>query len=471
MSSSGNFKIKRPDVAVRDRKLDTLNVQLKKIDEEIALLRKQIDQNQVNDVTQQERKKLQDQTKEIIKTQADLKTRRNTIHESIKQIDSQIKRKTTEINDKLGKKSKYTSTAEIKQRLAQIEDSISSGDLSLVEEKMLVKEMQSLNKLNKDLVAIEPVKKSIDADKIKITELKEQLNSMNPREVSAKFEDTQKRLNDLQSKTQGVYDKRQALFTKRTVLYKKRDEVYSQIRKIRTDFDNEFKSFKQKMETERIKREEEQKLSKLLEEKDNALGKLQEKLNHSKVPAFTFEIEAIENSLTALDPTYVKPKKALFTDSDDPLNVDNRTAVKQVENDDLVPVAKKDDDVFTNTAPSKSKKFKKKSQNKISAEPASDGKFSLEPTLIATLAELDVSVPISQDSVEKTLQELKAKHEEFVAKQDEQTKINIADVEKEIAQLEINYAAKEEQVKKELEEKRAKEQAEKEANEQADKEN
>ena len=202
MSSNNNgtnYKFKRPDVSVRDKKLETLNVQLKKIDNEIALLRKQIDQNQVNDSTQKERKTLQDQTKEIIKTQADLKSKRNTIFENIKFLDAQIKRKTNEINDKLGKKSKYSSTAEIKQRLAAIEDMISSGDLSLVEEKMLVKEMQSLNKLNKDLVAIEPIKKSVDTDKAKILELKEELNSVNPKEVSNKFEETQKKLNELQS--------------------------------------------------------------------------------------------------------------------------------------------------------------------------------------------------------------------------------------------------------------------------------
>lgn len=470
MSSNNNgtnYKFKRPDVSVRDKKLETLNVQLKKIDNEIALLRKQIDQNQVNDSTQKERKTLQDQTKEIIKTQADLKSKRNTIFENIKFLDAQIKRKTNEINDKLGKKSKYSSTAEIKQRLAAIEDMISSGDLSLVEEKMLVKEMQSLNKLNKDLVAIEPIKKSVDTDKAKILELKEELNSVNPKEVSNKFEETQKKLNELQSQTQGVYDKRQTFYNKRTALYMKRDEIYAQIRQIRTDFDNEFKSFKSKLEKERLKREEDEKLSKLIEEKDINMEKLQEKLTHAKVPAFTFEIEAIENTLTVLDPTYVKPKKTVLDDqSSDPLNVDNRHQVKQIQDNDLVPVQKKEDNVFSNTAPSKSKKFKKKDQNKSLSvsKPmeTADGKFSLEPSLIAALAELDVSVPISQDGVAKTVEQLKIKHEEFLTKQDEQTDANIEVIEKQISKLELDFSVKEAEVKKELEEKRIQEQAEKE---------
>lgn len=187
-----------------------------------------------------------------------MKARRNAIHDSIKQLDSQIKRRTGEIQDRIGKKSKYTTTAEAKQRINQIEDQISTGDMSLVEEKMLVKELNSLNKLIKDLVAIDPIKKAIDTDKDKIVKLKEELSGMNSRELSAQFDENQKRLNELQSSTQTVFDKRQTLYNKRTALYKKRDEVYSQIRKIRADFDNEFKAFKNKLEKQRLKREEEE---------------------------------------------------------------------------------------------------------------------------------------------------------------------------------------------------------------------
>lgn len=451
------YKYKRPDVGARDKKLEGLNGQLKKIDGEIALLRKQIDENQTADSTQSERKKLQEETKKIIKTQADLKARRNAIHDQIKQLDGHIKRKTSEVSEKLGKKAKYSTSGEVKQRISEIEDSIASGELSLVQEKLLVKEMQSLNKLNKDLITVEPVKKSIDEDKAKIAELKEELNQLNPKEVSAKFETTQEKLNSLQSKAQGVYDKRQVLFNKRSALYKKRDEIYAQIRKIRADFDNEFKSFKQKLEKERLKREEDQKLSKLLEEKDVAVGKVQEKLTHAKLPAFTYEIEAIENALLVLDPTYEKPKRDIFNDDS---KATTPQVVRKVENDDLVMVSKKKDDVFTNTAPSKSKKHKKKQQSSgqaASATESTDGKFSLEPTLIATLAELDVTVPISKEEVPTTVEQLKGKHEDFLSKQDEQTEKNIAVVEKELKDLELDFTKREEQIKKELEAKKTQE--------------
>lgn len=473
--SSNNQRIKRPDVAVRDKKLDTLNVQLKKIDTELSLLRKQIDQHQLTDSAAQERKNLQNETREIIKTQAELKSKRNAVHDSIKQLDASIKKKSAEVQEKLGKKAKYSSVDDAKQRIAEIEDAISTGDLTLVEEKLLVKEMNALNKLMKDLKALDPVKKSIEDDKAKIVKLKEQLTALNPREYSSKFEEAQQKLNEIQSKSQGVYDKRQALFQKRTALYAKRDEIYSQIRKIRADFDNEFKAYKSKMEKERLKREEENKLSKLLEEKDNAMGKLQEKLNHAQIPAFTYEIEAIENTLVILDPSYTKPKKDVIEELKNKTGETTASADISMDiNSDglqLISQGKKDDEAYSNTAPSKSKKYKKKAKA-LAAQEANggkpnvfrkvDGKLTLEPTLIATLAELDVSVPLSADDLQSTIDQLKSKHEEFTSKQSDATAANIKEIEDKIAKLELDYKTKEQKVKEELEQKRLKEKEEKE---------
>lgn len=447
--------IKRPDVSVRDKKLETLNAQLKKVDAEIQTIRKQIEQHQVSSDVQQSRSKLHQDLKDIIKTQSELKSRRQQVHDKIKSLDASIKRKTNEVNEKLGKKNNFSSVADIKDRLAVIDSGISSGELSLVQEKLLVKEMQSLNKLVKDFQAVEPIKASIEQDKTAIAQLKQELSESNPREVSTQFETTQKKLNDLQSKSQVVYDKRQTLFSKRTVLYKKRDEIYAAIKQIRSDFDNEFKAFKTKLDQERLKREEDAKLSKLLEEKDAATGKLQERLNHARLPAFTYEIEAIENVLCVLDPTYVKPAKHTI---DIPAASSAKNTIRKVEADDLVPIVKKKEDFFSSTP--KSKKNKKKASQTNSS--ATSAKFSLEPTTIATLAELDIYVPMTREEVPKALEQLKAKHDEFVSKQDEQTEKNIATVEAELKKLELEYAKKEEDVKKELEEKKQKEQEEQE---------
>ncbi|AAS51653.2 ADL267Wp [Eremothecium gossypii ATCC 10895] len=453
MSSRSN--VKRPDSSVRDRKLEPLYAQLKKVDQEVTAVRKQIDEMQVGEGSQESKQKLHEQLKEIIRAQSDLKGKRQQIHDRIKQLDAQIKRKTGEVAERVGRKSAYSSGEEIRERLAQIDEEISSGGLSLVEEKLRVKEMQALNKLAKDLQQVEPVKRSIEEDRAAIAELKAKLNSLNPKEVSAQFESTQAKLNQLQSKNQVVYDQRSRLFTKRSALYSKRDEIFAQIKKIRGDFDNEFKAYKKKLDDDRIKREEEERISRVLEDKEEKMGKLQEKLIHAHKPAFAYEISAIETALFSLDPTFVKPA----TNTIDFPGSQPAKPIKKVEADDLVPIVKKREEFFPSSAVSKNKK----KQASAAAAAAGNGKFSLEPTLIVVLADLDVSVPMTKDDVPATVDQLKAKYEDFLARQDEQTSKNVAEAEAALDKLELEYKAKEDQVRKELEEKRAKDQAAKEA--------
>lgn len=444
--------IKKPDVGARDKKLEPLNVQLKKIDQDIALIRQQIDNTDFSEGAKSSKEKLQTELKEIIKTQSDLKNKRQQIHDQIKFLDGQIRRKSGEINDLVGKNKRFQNVGQIKQRLAEIDDEIASGDLSLVEERLRVKEMQNLHKLSKDFQVVEPIRKSIEEERAQIDELKKQLNELNPRDVATKFETVQAQINELNSKNQVVYDKRKTLMAKRSALYNKREEIYAQIRKIRGDFDNEFKNFKKKMDEERLKREEDEKLSKILEEKDEKVGKLKENLNNAKKPAFTFELEAIENALTVLDPTYVKPSHSIF--ENDSTASQTATPAKAVNSEGLVPIVKKKEEFFSGSAVSKSKKHKKKNQST---------KFSLEPSMIALLAELDIKVPLSKEDVPATVEQLKAKHEELTAKQPEATEKNIAEAEEKLKKLELEYEAKEQKVKDEIEAKKIKEQQEKEA--------
>lgn len=451
--SSKPRQFKRPDASVRDKKLDPLNGQLKKIDQELALIKQQIDNTDFSKDGKSAKETLQGELKEIIKTQSDLKSKRQQIHDQIKFLDGQIKRKTTQISELVGKNKKFQSSAQIKQRLAEIDDEIASGDLSLVEERLRVKEMQSLHKLTKDFQLVEPIRKTIEEDKAEIDTLKQELNGLNPKDVAGKFETVQGQINELNSKNQVVYDKRKQLIAKRSALYNKRDEIYAQIRKIRGDFDNEFKAFKKKLDDERLRREEDEKLTKLLEEKEEKVTKLREKLVHAKQPAFTFEIESIENILTTLDPTYVKPVKNVL-EIPDKTSTQAPTTTKTVDSEGLVPIVKEKEGYFFGSAASKSKKHKKKAQTST--------KFSLEPSVIALLAELDIRVPLSKDDVPATVEQLNAKHEELVSQQPEATEKNIAEAEEQLKKLELDYEAKEQKVKDEMEEKKLKEQKAKE---------
>ncbi|AMD19622.1 HCL529Wp [Eremothecium sinecaudum] len=449
---SGRYNIKKPDSSVRDKKLETLYAQVKKFDQELDSVRKQIDGNKVSDQTQNATQKLRDQLKEIRKTQSDLKGRRQQIHDKIKQLEEQVRRQNTEVDEKLGKKTRYQSIAEIKQRLEQIDEEMSSGDLSLVEEKVCVKEMQSLNKLIRDMQQVEPIKKSISDDKNTIAELKQELGTLNASEISAQYESIQAELNKMQSKNQVIHDQKSKLFVKKAAIMSKRDEIYSQIKKVKADFGNELKTFRKKVQEERLKREEEQQLSVLMEDKEEKVCKLKEKLIHAKKPAFMNEISCIETALFVLDPTFVKPAaNNIDFPGSEPVK-----PVKKVENQGLVKIVKEKEDYFPPSA--KSKKNRKKASNGTAS--GSSSKFSLEPTLIAILADLEVPVPMSKDDVPATVEQLKKKYDDFLSRQEEQTEKNVAEATAQLEKLELEYAAKENQLRKELEEKREREAAE-----------
>ncbi|KAH3902307.1 related to Nuclear segregation protein BFR1 [Saccharomycodes ludwigii] len=471
--SNGNRRfrsnIKRPDVSTRDKKLELLNAQLKKINLEVENIRSKIDSSN-SSPSNNKRQTLQTELKDIIKTQADLKAKRQQFQDKIKVCDSKLKKIQADIDSKLSSSGngsamkKYSSEADVKDRLQNIEDQMSSGELSIVEEKKLVKEEVTLQRLLKSFRQIEPLRKEQEALKLEISQLKSQVFELNPRDISTKFEKINNELNELREANSTVQNGRQLLFNKRTALYSKRDEIFAKIRQTREDFDNEFKAYRLKVEKEKLKREEEEKLSKLLEQKDSDLGKLQEKLIHAQTPAFTYELGNIENVLVLLDPTFVKPKTGLF-DSDKTATVpglDTNVKKVAVSSEGLVPLKTKKQLEPQHPLGKKGKKYKKH-QN---ASSVGAGKsFALEPSTISVLAELDIIVPLNAEEVSGTVEQLKKKHQEYLDAQEEQTKVNIKAVEDKIAEVEQAYAEKEAEVKKQLEEKKLKEQKEKEEEE------
>lgn len=453
-NTSGNYKrIPKPDVSVRDKKLELLNNQLKKLNLEIDSVRGKIDKS-MNSSDNTKRTELTDKLKEIIKVQSDLKQKRNGVFDSLKNLDANLKRKQAEIDSKLNGVSlnkKFQSIDDINNRLEQIEQDMSTGDLSIVEEKILVKEMASLNKLKKNFVLVQPIKVEIDQLKIEISNLKNQLNTeLNSKAVSQEFEKTNNELNELRSSQSTEQNAKNLLFNKRAALYAKRDEIYSKIKTIREDFENEYASFKLKLEQEKVKRNEENKLNKLLEQKETDLSKLNEKLIHAKNPAFQQELSSIENVLLVLDPSYEKPKpKSLFPTNTTTTTTSTTTTTNTPGK--LTPiVSKKFESTIVVGGGKKGKKNKHAGASSTSSSSTAGGKFSLEPSLIGILSELDVDIPITQDQVAKTVEQLKAKHKEYEEHQDEQTEINIKAVQDKIEQVKKAYDTKEEEIKQQV---------------------
>ncbi|CCH59262.1 hypothetical protein TBLA_0B04240 [Henningerozyma blattae CBS 6284] len=465
--------LKSPDTTKRDQKIVVLQGQIKKIDIELEKIKSEL--NDVSKGTNQSQtmKSLQDRRKAIVKEQNDLKSNRLQIDKQMELVNQSIKKKNNEINtklesnNKLKSKGKMKTVEDIELRINESEKKIGSGNLTLLDEKLEIKHLQQLNKLKKDLIALKPIQKSIETDSKKLIELKKNLSHQIKlsKDLSTEFKEINENLNEISQNIKLQNDKRVIYVAKRSLLFNKKDSIRKQISLIRKDFNNEFKSYKQKLQQEKLNFEEDNKMRRLIEAKDIAMEKLNARLNEAKKLAFSDEIYSIENILLALDPTFEKPKRHLFNDQSKFSEINHFQGNNSINSKDLelLENSRQNDISWSNTPPTRSKKVLKrfnktiaedenfnKTTNNNNNNSSSSSKFLLEPSLIALLAELDIVVPLNSEQVNKTIEELKSKRQFYLSRQDEQTEKNIKYVTDQIEKVMNEYYKNEKIIKERL---------------------
>lgn len=425
--------IKRPDDKAMKADIEAIRAEIKKLDVSHADLNAQIEKSVLDPKVAEKRKSLQAELKEIISKQSGLKSERTSIQEQIKNVDTNLKRKIAEIQ-KITAKNNYKSVSEIDSRIEYLDNLVGSGSLMLAEERRHVKEMTSLRKLRKDFSEVEKQQEAIDKDKAKIAELKTKLNAVGNKQVQQEFERVQKELDAIFESNKSVYNKRTELINKRNAVGKSRDAKYDEMRKVRADFDAEFTKFKADLAEEQKKRDEEQKA----ENEANKKAKLKEiaekRLAEASVPAFTKEINEIHSLLAYFDPTYTKPQTNAVLDATKP-TLESKHNIRQVEMPSDVVIIKKEQESFFEG--SKTKKGKKKApKNK---------NFTVESDVILSLSELSIPLPTKTGDVPQTVTVLKETLAALQEKQGEQTKVNIEKAKAQIAKLEAESEAADEE--------------------------
>lgn len=402
--------IKQPDVDQKNKQINKLNDEIKKIEASVNLISTQIESTTTSKADSEKRQALTSELRKIISTQDDIKKKRQNINDQVRLIDQGIKKKVAEINSKTSKYS-FKTVDDIDKRIRKLEGEIEAGNLMLVEEKKSLKEITSLNKLKKDFTGIEQTQKSIDSDKAKIAELKATLSSVSNKEIQTKFEEITKELDELTTKNKSVQTKRDDLFNKRRTLQNEKYELLKQIRKIRDDFDAKFKKFKQDMDNERKKREEEEKAYTLFLQKKDLVAEIKQIEESSKVPAFAGDIANIKSAITSLDPS-VK-----FEEETNLLNIfpsstldKSNVKISEVSLPEDAEIIKKEEEAFV-TGTAKSKKTKKNNKKK---------QFKgFDSTVMTQLAVIGVNAPKDQEEVPKIVEQLKEKLEDLKKEQTE----------------------------------------------------
>lgn len=416
--------LKRPDDLAMNQSIESLRLDISKLDSSTNELSAQIDKLILDPKTTAKRNALQAEIKEIISKQGGLKQERSAIQEQIKAVDADMKRRVADIN-KIVAKNNYKSAAEIDVRIQQLDDLVGTGNLMLADERRYIKEMSSLRKLRKDFSEVEKQQKFVDDDKAKIAQLKKKLSSVGNKEIQDRFEVVQKELNGIQVSNKAMFDKKADLFKKRAALRKEKDNKFNDIRKLRDDYGAELTKFKAALAEEQKKREEEFQSQRTEQKKAKKKEAAERVLAEASVPAFTKEINEIHNLLAHFDPTYVRPKTNPVIDATKSA-FETKSNVRQVEMPDDVVIIKKERQFFFEG--SKIKKNKKKA-------PKSKN-FTVDSEVILSLSDLAIPLPSKSEDVSETIKILKETLEALEAKQDEQTTLNIERARTRIAELE-----------------------------------
>lgn len=427
---------KSPDRAARDEAVTALKAKIKEVDHKITKLSDQINGVKIDDSKNEEKKKLHDELKAVIKTQAEIKAQRAKVNDKVKVIEVGLKKKIADLNAQ-NAKSKFKSVAEIDSQIKKLDDDISTGALKIFEERRNVKEITALRKLKKDFSGIAAVQKSVDEDKAKIADLKKNVSGAATKEIQTKFETITKQLDEIKGLTKGASDKKKTLYDQKRALQGDKDKLYDEMREVNAKYNEAFDKFKADIAAEKVRIEKEEQEFAKEEAKTARERKLKEDLELASRPAFSDEIAAIKVLIKHFSRVIGKDVPEEITADEEKENKPvadktfNQSAseARKVEAPENYVVFKKKEEVFFKGASGK--------KGKKGKSAGSNEKFTLEPDVIVQISEQGLEVPTSKEAVPGLIESLLKKFTDYKANQEQATKDNIESAKAKLATLEI----------------------------------
>ncbi|KAF9132685.1 hypothetical protein BGW39_011548 [Mortierella sp. 14UC] len=432
-AQKGNY-VKKPSQEEKDETLKEIEANMEKIRPRLNAVREAI-ASVTGKAESDPRTALRKRLGELRDKQAENKKGKQVKIDQLTALNNSLKKKIADlkaIQDKLPFKTQDAVEAQIKNLEKQLE----SGSLKLVEEKRILAEISSLKKAKKSVDAAQAQQIAIDADKAAIAALKETIDDQTAKALSAEYNQIQAQLDEITKAKDEVWKKRNDLFDERTRLQKELDTEYQRKKTVNDEYFNalrEYSKFQQELQVR--KREEYQaKKQQELEEKRLAVAKEEREL--AEIPAFTNEIVTCDSVYKYLLQFSTDEKRIADAAAVAPVDTP-AVVVRQVDTTANVPsgvmLAKKADKVEEVFFAGKSKKNKGPKEKKVEGN-----SFKLPLAVLEQLIELKVVVPTSPADLEKTLDALVEKRDNFKANQEKATAENKRKAEERIAKLTIS---------------------------------
>ena len=358
----------------------------------------------------------------IRQQQSGFKNQRGSVQEKIASLDAQLKSRITEQKAKRAQVP-YKSVEEIEREIQRQEKIVESPTATIVDQKKAIAEQSSLRKQKKAFATFEEAQKGIDGVKTQISELKKSVDNPEAKALSQRYDALDKEFKSIKADQDDAYKNINKLRDEQNKAYAERQEKQKGLREVKDKF-YKAKAAHREYEQEQYRaRREREKQERDAYHKEKRKQIAQQKLDEASEPAYADVILTAETLIRHFDPSAPEASKPLRGPSgfaaEARRTVDNGTGFEGMK------VVKKNDadDYFVGSAGKKGKKGKKGPANSPApGTPAENNKFNLNSGLIASLAEVNVEPPMSQNDVPTVLTKLREKRDAWKSQQDAKTK-------------------------------------------------
>ncbi|KAH6895615.1 hypothetical protein B0T10DRAFT_222181 [Thelonectria olida] len=407
--------------------MDRLNAVKAKI--EIAQPNKNKDQP---NPTQQRRQELIAQANEIRQKQAGGKNARTTKLDQIKRLDEQVR---SRINEQKAAKSKipYKSLEDVDRQIASLDKQVNSGTMKLVDEKKALSDISSLRKVRKNFGQFEESQKQIDELRAKIKEIKDSMDDPEQKALSEKYSKIQGEIDTIKAAQDEAYKSLSSLRDERSKLHAEQQETYAAIRKIKDDYYGQKKAFAsyEREARERYREKKQAEHDRFVNERKKADA--ERRLGEASDPAYLDEIRRANSLLQFLDPNHKVEKGPLMADTGLGAQAQRTVDEAGLKGTKLVRKEDREEEYFS--AVKKNKKGKKGG-----ASAANSRFYSCPPSVVEDCAAMGIDPPMSALDVPAVTEKVRAKLDFWKGDQEAQTKRNIEEAKRKIAEIEAAEA-------------------------------
>ncbi|KAJ3107147.1 hypothetical protein HDU97_004840 [Phlyctochytrium planicorne] len=436
-------KTPRPDKAAHEKEVDEIKGKIDELQKKLGTLQQTINgTDNIKDTYDGKRKEFKTKLDELTKARTEVNEQRTKILDKIKAIQGGIKKKNDDVKsskDKLGVKT----VEEADRQIASLEQQLTAGNLKLMDEKKIVAEISKLKTARKQLDTLGTQASTVESDKKQLDTLRAELDTLSPKKeaINKEFDVVKaqlKELDDSKRKDMGSFTD---LIGQKKSIKAEVDALYTQMRSLKTEFQQQNKDWFAWEQAERDRRRREFVESKKKDETIRLTRAAEEELENAKIPAFTEEINICNSLIAFLQPYSSKPKAAASA----AVSAESKHAVRSVDTsipEGLVVLKKEEEDYMVmGKGKSKTKSKQRGGSAKEPVEPSKTAAIKLDITTMDLFAKLKVNFPTTVADADGTIEQLEAKKTKFLENQKEETAKNKAKAEAKIAALKAKVDA------------------------------